>query len=230
MVNKPAGSDGPATLPPSQAVPLTCPSCGWANRPGAVRCEFCTALLAKDAEPPRPRPVECPHCGHVSAGLGRATNCPKCGRAYLEPPDAGRKLAVAGTDLAAWAKQRWIYLMIAGFVLIILFYQSVMSTGNAKVTTANNIRQIKKMLQIHEGMTGGFPATLEDMVRRVGPIPAHIRRDGWNREIRYLASSPRANSEGGEPGYTQCEVRSAGGDGDFGNDDDIVWKGTLNAP
>jgi hypothetical protein len=137
---------------------------------------------------------------------------------------------VAGTDIVAWGRQHWVYLIIAGFVLTSVLYMAVMSSGSAKIHTANNIRQIKKLLQIYEGSSGGFPATFDDLGRRLGPIPTHIRKDSWDREIRYAASKPRSNTEGGEPLYAECEVRSAGPNGDFGDDDDIVWNGTLNAP
>jgi hypothetical protein len=120
--------------------------------------------------------------------------------------------------------------MIAGFVLISLFYMSVMSSGNQKMTTANHIRQIKGVVQAFEGSFGGFPATIDDLTRRLGPIPTHVRKDAWGQEIRYTASLPRSNNDGGEPVYTECEVRSAGPNGDFGDDDDIVWIGRVDAP
>jgi hypothetical protein len=109
-----------------------------------------------------------------------------------------------------------------------LFSFSFFFRAQRRATTAEHVREIKKRLEIYEGENGGYPSSLETTERRYGPIAPFFRKDGWDREIRYTAARPLEGlSESGERGFLECELRSAGGNGEFGDEDDIVWKGNA---
>jgi hypothetical protein len=133
---------------------------------------------------------------------------------------------VLAADVAASLRQSWQIVLVAVFVAITGLYMAVYQRGSAKMSTADHIRQIKKALEIYEGQFGGYPRDLNGLGQRFGPLPTHVYKDAWDHEIRYSASkllgSPR---ETGEPIFAECELRSAGPNGDLGDDDDIVWNG-----
>jgi hypothetical protein len=222
-------SMGAASPPAPPPTPVTCPSCGWPNRVGAHRCEFCTAPLERPLAAARPRPVECPHCGFSSPGLGRALKCPRCGRDYLEPAGPTRKLTVLLADVAARVRQSWQLTVVAVFVGITVFYMAVYQRGSNKMTTAEHMRQIRQRLLIFEGELGGFPASLDSLTLRHGPLPAYVLKDAWDHELRYSASKPLfVQPELGQPVFAECELRSAGPDGEAGDGDDLVWNGVAS--
>ena len=69
-------------------------------------------------------------------------------------------------------------------------------------------------------------AELSQVERRFGPIPAPYRVDGWDRPLRYTVGKPYPGTcESGETLYDACELRSAGRNGTFGDEDDLVWNG-----
>lgn len=102
--------------------------------------------------------------------------------------------------------------------------------GQARMSTADHVRQIKQVLVIYAGQFGGFPANLELLQNRLGPIPAAFLRDAWDNPIRYDVSQPLGPSQesGGEMLFRRCELRSAGPNGDLGDGDDITWSGSAD--
>lgn len=132
-------------------------------------------------------------------------------------------------DLAARARQSWHIVLIAGVVGITLLYFSIFQRGSAKMTTAGHMRQIKSMLEAYEGQSGGFPATLGGLERRGIMLPTHVLKDAWGREIGYTPSRPLGvPPDLGEPVYRECELRSAGPNGEAGDADDMVWNGVAS--
>jgi hypothetical protein len=55
------------------------------------------------------------------------------------------------------------------------------------------------------------------------------KKDGWERPIRYTVTDPypKPQFESGLTLYQKCDVRSAGPNGKFDDDDDISWQGTA---
>jgi hypothetical protein len=120
-------------------------------------------------------------------------------------------------------------LVFCGVVVIIMVaFALVQLRGSQKMNTADNIRQVKKILEIYEGENGGFPANLAVAEQRYGPLPSHVRSDSWGRAIEYTASKPYPGAtESGQTLYAECELRSAGPNERPGDGDDLVWQGVA---
>jgi len=227
-MSDPVPPSPPPVIPPAPPGSIVCPACGWPSPPGSVRCEFCATPFARPAPKPPPPDVVCPHCGGVSPQLPGRRRCPDCGRGYAEPPSAARKLLARVVRLVRSVRisaHALVFILIVGTGLTMFFVQKAMSDRSS---TADHIRQIKQRLEIYDGENGGYPATLADgeMAERYGLSP-NLLKDGWGRELRYTVSGEFGGSSAyhQEPRYRSCEVRSAGPNGDFDDDDDIVWKG-----
>jgi len=129
--------------------------------------------------------------------------------------------------VVARLRQSWQIVLVAVFVAITALFMAVYQRGSAKMSTADHMRQIKQRLEIEDGEVGGFPATLADLGRRRGPLPEYVLKDAWNHEIRYSVSgSFGVSQETGLQSFAECELRSAGPNGEMGDDDDMVWAGT----
>lgn len=176
----------------------TCPACGWANVAGAARCDFCRRPLGE--APPRPRPTAPP------APPRPAEEARQAAGAIVERIVTPRKLIAAA---------------IVGMGLLGFCVQVRLQDAS---TTADHIRQVRQGLRIYGGENGGYPETLEPVVQRVG-IPPLFLKDAWDRPLRYAASEPRGRGESGSQLFQRCELRSAGRNGRFGDEDDVVWKG-----
>jgi hypothetical protein len=119
-----------------------------------------------------------------------------------------------------------VYLLLVGTALTIFFIQF---GWQRKGQTADHMRNVKKILEIHQMQTGGYPESLAALERAGLMIPPSEQKDGWGREIRYEATNRHGRSDSGVPLYDECEIRSAGPNGKFGDDDDVTWKGKGNA-
>jgi hypothetical protein len=155
--------------------------------------------------------------------------CPRCGRDYLEPAGPTRQAAVLLADVVARVRQSWQLALVVTFVAITAFYMAVYLRGSGKMTTADHMRQIRQRLLIFEGETGGFPAALDSLAEHHGPLPAYVLKDAWDHDIHYSTSKPLGvPPDLGQPVFGECELRSAGPDGDVGDGDDLVWSGVAS--
>lgn len=199
---KPKGSTSSGSTAPG-ATGVPCPGCGWANAPFATSCEFCRKPLGA----PRPaaaRPAAAP---------------PPAVPGIVEEEEGF--LERYGIEITP---RKILFGIIVGTGLLGFF---VMFRGNQKATTGDNMRRIVKMIEIFEGENGGYPRALSDVERRYGPITEPFRSDGWGNPIVYQALKPRtgpgAVSDGGQPLFDGCELRSGGPNGKAGDGDDVVW-------
>lgn len=214
---------------PGAPEPRPCGSCGWPNPPVAEACVFCRAPLRAAATrgAPRPRPVTCPLCEATTLRATPAdTACPECGHDGKAAPTAAARAAWRARNAASahripgWA---WAVLLL---VLPTAISMTVWLRHHAKVTTADHIRQLKKIVEIYGVENGGFPGRLSELEQRYGPPPAHLLNDGWGRPIAYAARRPFPEPfEDGSPRFAECELRSAGPNGTPGDEDDVVWTG-----
>lgn len=205
-----------------------CAACGWESASGATACEFCRMPFDRPKPRPLPPSVRCPHCGAESFRPPGERTCPDCGRRDDEPPGPAKKaqaVAVRAARSITIDFRLVLVLVIVGTAVgVYLFFYS----GQRRAGTADNIRQLKQMLQVYGGEQGGFPPHLAAVERQYGPIPAHFKKDLWGREIAYRTVGPeRFRNEYGVPLFSQCEVRSAGPNGKAGDEDDIFWAGTA---
>jgi hypothetical protein len=117
-------------------------------------------------------------------------------------------------------------LIVLAIVTPTILSAIVFLRAHGKSVTADRMRQIKKLLEIHEIENGGYPETLDALGRRYAPVPPQMRLDGWNRPITYTISGPLpSRPDFPEPLFSDCELRSAGPNGRSGDDDDVVWRG-----
>lgn len=228
-----ADSDSrPTTAPPSGGAPgggAPCRSCGWPNPPQVVRCEFCAVPLAQEAAPPRPRSVVCVQCGAPRpANPGLA--CPKCGQRAGGPPGPAERGRAGLADALSRFRISGPVLLVVLVVGAAMVGLRIQLRGQARMSTADHVRQIKQVLVIYAAQFGGFPANLELLQSRLGPIPAAFLRDAWDNPIRYDVSQPLGPSQesGGEMLFRRCELRSAGPNEDLGDGDDITWSGSAD--
>ncbi|MBL8111395.1 MAG: hypothetical protein JNK60_00800 [Acidobacteria bacterium] len=195
----PKGSTSSGASAPS----IPCPGCGWANAPAAKSCEFCRKPLGA------PRPAPAPRAPAPAAP------------ASAEIEEAEGILERYGIEITP---RKILFGIIVGTALLGFF---VMFRGNQKATTGDNMRRIVKLVEIYEGENGGYPPALSEVERRFGPITDPFRNDGWGNPIVYKALKPRtgpgAVSDGGQPLFDGCELRSGGPNGKAGDSDDVVW-------
>lgn len=221
----------PTTAPPRAGAPaggMQCRSCGWPNPPQAVRCEFCTAPLADEPPAPRPRSIVCVQCG-APRPANPALACPTCGQKAGGTPGAAARGRAGLAELLSRFHVSGPVLLVALVVLAAIVGLRIQLRGQARMNTADHIRQIKQMLVIYAGQLGGFPANLELLQSR-GTIPPAFLKDAWGNPIRYDVSEPMGASpeSGGETLFRRCELRSAGPNEDFGDGDDITWFGAAD--
>lgn len=198
----------PPAPPPGST---TCPSCGWANAPGASACGFCKMPFARAPKEPGPLPPRT-----MSSGLPAPP-----------PPAEESALAESWDNLKERLRPSPQVLIIGLLVSGALMGFCVQYRYNMKATTADHIRQIKKSLEIYEGETGGYPASLRTLQQRGALPPSFVLKDAWDRDIVYTVSNPRERSETGEMLFLKCELRSWGSNGKPGDDDDVVWTGSA---
>lgn len=182
--------------------------------------------LGGGSRPPRPAAVVCPHCGRRAVRPAGDHQCADCGMDDRTERSAPR-------SVVARAAAPWRNLRLSPPVLIALAIMAPSIVGavvflraHGKSVTADRMRSIKKLLEIHEVEVGGYPASLDALDRRHGPVPPQFRVDGWDRPIAYTVSGPlppRPDEPG--PLFAECELRSAGPNGRSGDDDDLVWRG-----
>ena len=207
-----------------------CGSCGWPNAPSAATCDFCRAPLRKEATraAPRPQPVTCVLCGATSLRAPGVAVCPECGHDARTAPTAadrakwGARNAASSFRIPGWG---WavLLLVVPSLVSFTIFFRA-----QRKATTADHIRQLKKIVEIYGMEVGGYPADFAAYERRFGPAPKYLFTDGWGGAISYAARTPRPfAAEDGTRLFTECELRSPGPNGHPGDDDDVVWKGTA---
>lgn len=215
-------------LPGAAPAARPCGSCGWPNAPGAASCEFCRAPLRKEPArgAPRPQPATCALCGATSLRASGVTTCPECGHDSKTPPSAaaratwGARNAASTVQIPGWA---WavLLLVVPALVSFTFFFRA-----QRKATTADHIRQLKKVVEIYGIENGGFPADFAAVERRHGPAPKFLFTDGWDHPITYSARQKQPYpSEDGTPLFAECELRSPGPNGRPGDEDDVVWKG-----
>ena len=218
------------SMPSTYAAPAArpCGSCGWPNAPAAAACAFCRAPLRKEAArgAPRPQPVTCALCGATTLRAPGATTCPECGHDARTAPTAaerakwGARNAASSVRIPGWV---WaiLLLVVPALVSFTIFFRA-----QRKATTADHIRQLKKVVEIFGVENGGFPADFAAVERRMGPAPKHLFTDGWDNPITYVARKPRPYpSEDGTRLFEECEIRSPGPNGEAGDADDVVWTG-----
>lgn len=205
-----------------------CGSCGWPNAPSATTCDFCRAPLRKEPArgAPRPQPVTCSLCGATTLRAAGVTVCPECGHDAKTVPTAaerakwGAKTAASSVRIPGWV---WAILLL---VVPSLVSFSVFFRAQRKATTADHIRQLKKLVEIYGTETGGFPGDFSAYERRYGPAPKYLFTDGWGGTITYSARQPRTfAAEDGTRLFSECELRSPGPNGTPGDEDDVVWAG-----
>lgn len=213
---------------PGAPEPRPCASCGWPNAPGAAACDFCRVPLRKEPArgAPRPQPVTCPLCHATSLRAPGVTACPECGHDARTPPSAaerakwGARNAASSVRLPGWM---WavLLLVVPSLVSFTIFFRA-----QRRATTADHIRQLKKVVEIFGVENGGFPRDFAAVERRMGPAPKHLFNDGWDHPIAYVARKPRPfAAEDGTPLFAECELRSPGPNGTPGDEDDVVWTG-----
>lgn len=220
--------------PPEGAPPIAgaasrpCGSCGWPNGPSARSCEFCRAPLGPAAPkgPPRPQPTTCPLCDATTLRAPGVTVCPECGHDGRTAPSAaararwGARNAASSVRIPGWG---WavLLLVVPALVSFTIFFRA-----QRRATTADHVRQLKKIVEIAGVEAGGFPGELASLERRYGPVPKHLLTDGWGNPITYVARRPRPYpAEDGMPLFDECEIRSPGPNGRPGDEDDVVWTG-----
>ena len=216
---------------PDSAAPAArpCASCGWPNAPGAAACDFCRAPLRAVPKPgaPKPQPVTCPLCEATTLRAAGSTLCPGCGHDARTPPSAAARArwtarnAGAAHRLPGWV---WaiLFLVVPSLVSFAIFFRA-----QRKATTADHVRQLKKVVEIYGVENGGYPPDFIALERRMGPPPKHLFTDGWGNPIVYAARKRRPYpAEDGTPLYDECELRSPGPNGRPGDADDVVWTGT----
>lgn len=217
----------------------TCASCGQPLRPGAVKCEFCGLPIEGRAPAPRtPAFRTCPHCGADGIPLAGG-RCPDCREFYGKPVSAGLAARAKVSRLLRGVKISAPTFAIGLIVLTGLTTFFVNWSYSKKSGTANNLRNMKQRLEIFQGENGGFPASLEPVEQRYGTFPPDWKTDSWGTPIRYTVSGEsRGNPEmpmmreGSPPAesllHTRCDLRSAGPNRTFGDDDDISWQGAAD--
>jgi hypothetical protein len=215
---------------PSAAGPAArpCGSCGWPNVPGASACEFCRAPLRKEPARtgPKPQPVTCALCGTTTLRAPGAVVCPECGHDARSAPSPAERAKWGARNAASSVRiPGWIWaillLVVPGLVSFTVFFRA-----QRKATTADHIRQLKKVVEIYAIEVGGFPRDFADVERRIGPAPKHLFTDGWENPISYVARAPRPHpAEDGTPLFEEFELRSPGPNGRPGDEDDVVWVG-----
>jgi hypothetical protein len=217
------------SLPGAAPAARPCGGCGWPNDPSAPSCDFCRAPLQRAAPkgPPRPRPATCPLCLSTTLRAPGAPLCPECGHDARQAPSAADRAKWAARNAAGsiripgWG---WAILLL---VVPALVSFSVFFRAQQKATTADHVRQLKKIVEIAGIESGGFPAELSGLERRFGPVPQHLLVDGWGNPIVYAARKPLPSpGDDGSTLYGECEIRSAGPNGTPGDEDDVVWTGT----
>lgn len=205
-----------------------CGSCGWPNPPSAASCDFCRAPLRKEPPrgAPRPQPVTCVLCGATTLRAAGVTVCPECGHDARKAPSAAEKAkwgarnAASSVRIPGWA---WavLLLVVPGLVSFSIFLRA-----QRRATTADHIRQLKKVVEIFGVENGGFPADFQTVERRMGPAPKHLFTDGWGGPITYVARNKRPYAtEDGTPLFAEFELRSPGPNGTPGDEDDVTWTG-----
>ena len=222
---KPPGLGNAAAPPPGKRV---CPGCGWENAASAATCEFCRMPFDRPKPRPLPPTVRCPHCGAENLQLPNEPACRDCGRRYDEAPGAAKKaqaVAVRAARSISIDFRLVLYLVIVGTGLGLFAFQF---RAQRRAGTADRVRHLKKSLEIFAIEEGGFPPSLTALERRYGPIPAHFKTDAWDRGITYRTLGAELfRNEAGLPLFSRCEVRSAGPNGEAGDEDDIAWTGTA---
>jgi hypothetical protein len=114
-----------------------------------------------------------------------------------------------------------LILVVPALVSFTVFFRA-----QRKATTADHVRQLKKVVEIFGIEAGGFPPDLAALERRMGPPPKYLLTDGWGHPITYAARKPRPYpSEDGTPLFDEYEIRSPGPNGRPGDEDDVVWTG-----
>lgn len=145
---------------PGAPEPRPCASCGWPNALPAETCSFCRAPLRKAATrgAPRPRPVTCPLCEATTLRATPSdTACPECGHDGKTAPTAAARAAWRARNAASthrvpgWA---WAVLLL---VLPTLVSMTVFLRSQAKATTADHVRQLRKYVEIYAVEQGGVP-------------------------------------------------------------------------
>lgn len=156
--------------------------------------------------------------------------CPDCGRGYDEAPSPSR-MAMARVVRA----MRSIRISGPTFVVLLLIatpltFFTMQFRAQRKGQTADHIRNVKKTLEIWSGQYGGFPESLEQMSKMGGgPAPmAHELVDGWGKPLRYTPRRPLFKNEFGQQAYAEYDLRSAGPDGTFDDEDDMSWTGKVD--
>lgn len=223
---RPQASDPAPTAAPAAA--RACGSCGWPNPPAAAACEFCRAPLRKGPPrgAPRPQPANCPLCGATTLRPPGLPVCPECGHDATTAPSAAARARWGARNAAEAARlPGWVW------AVLLLVVPSLVSFGiffraQRKATTADHVRQLKKVIEIAGVEAGGFPPDLSAVERRYGPVPKHLLTDGWGHPITYTVRRPRPYpAEDGTRLFEECEVRSPGPNGTPGDGDDVVWTG-----
>jgi hypothetical protein len=112
-------------------------------------------------------------------------------------------------------------LVVPALVSFTIFFRA-----QRRATTADHIRQLKKMVEIYGIENGGFPPDLAALERRMAPAPKYLLTDGWENPITYAPCKPRPYpAEDGTHLFDECEIRSPGPNGRPGDEDDVVWTG-----
>ena len=163
------------------------------TRPSAAACEFCRAPLRKEPArgAPRPQPATCALCGATTLRGPGITICPECGHDSKTAPSAaaratwGARNAASSVRIPGWV---WAILLL---VVPALVSFSIFFRAQRKATTADHIRQLKKVVEIYGIENGGFPADFAAVERRMAPAPKYLFTDGWENPITYVARKPR---------------------------------------
>ncbi|MCC6129663.1 MAG: zinc ribbon domain-containing protein [Acidobacteria bacterium] len=216
----------PASGPPSSI--SRCSNCGWELASGAKACPFCGTPAVK----PRPanplRRVLCPHCGSEGLNQPGEVTCTTCGRDMSKPPTAADKVVGHGVRAVRGIQFSIYKLLVLLLVAGALFGVYTGYKGYVIGVTSDGLRGLVKALEIFEGENGGYPGSLDDLARFSHiAIDPRAKADGWDRPIRYTVSDPypQPSPETGLTLYKSCDLRSAGPNGRFDDEDDIAWKG-----
>lgn len=145
-------------------------------------------------------------------------------------PSPGRRILARFVRLTSGVKissHLFVYLLLVTVGLSFFFIQFC---GQRKNETADHIRRVKLALTVAQGQNGGYPATLADLEKSGMPVAEFDLKDAWGRPLRYTPRAVLGRSDTGGAMFRECDLRSAGPNGKFDDDDDIFWVGKGDSP
>ncbi len=121
--------------------------------------------------------------------------------------------------VASWPHAIFLYCLVAAMSIAAFFapdwgWSCGPSHGSI---AAMQVRNFRTAIDLYRQVKGVLPATLVDLTEpdpvQGEPFLVSVLQDPWGRAYRYRILGRHTD---------RCEVRSAGGDGDFGTADDVV--------